>query len=182
MLLIGVHLEVRPVHEKLLYLLVEVRVCVEGSKELVALDDGYREWTDSWVDLLPDGRSRGMTAAVRTRVTVDSDSGPRRGTRPRLPVSGAAWSSRQHARRTNRINQKRRSPKPTTTKGLDKISSNAAPIAPSSADTPTTNYGCSTNRRRPDGPGTSGYIAFEFVCGTPGRTMLKDNKSAQNAH
>jgi len=37
-----------------------------------------------------------------------------------------------------------------TSTGLLKISSNTAPIAPSSADTPTTSCCCSTNRRRPD--------------------------------
>jgi putative transposase len=36
----------------------------DGRKELVALTDGYRESTESWADLLPDARRRGMTAPV----------------------------------------------------------------------------------------------------------------------
>ena len=60
------NLKVRPVPEKLLYLLVEIRVRTDGNKEFVALADRYRELTDSRDDLLPHGRSRRMTAAVRT--------------------------------------------------------------------------------------------------------------------
>ena len=37
---------------------------LNGRKELVALTDGYRESTESWVDLLRDCHPRGMTAPV----------------------------------------------------------------------------------------------------------------------
>jgi len=37
---------------------------VDGSKELVALSDGYRESTGSWADLLRDCKRRGMRAPV----------------------------------------------------------------------------------------------------------------------
>jgi putative transposase len=47
-----------------LCLLVMIGVRADGRKELVALTDGYRESTESWVDLLRDCRRRGMTAPV----------------------------------------------------------------------------------------------------------------------
>jgi transposase-like protein len=45
-----------------LCLLVIVGVRPDGSKELVAVTDGHREDTQSWLDLLRDLRDRGMTA------------------------------------------------------------------------------------------------------------------------
>jgi transposase-like protein len=45
-----------------LCLLVIVGVRPDGTKELVAVTDGHREDTQSWLDLLRDLRDRGMTA------------------------------------------------------------------------------------------------------------------------
>jgi putative transposase len=45
-----------------LCLLVIVGVRPDGSKQLVAVTDGHREDTQSWLDLLRDLRDRGMTA------------------------------------------------------------------------------------------------------------------------
>jgi transposase-like protein len=59
----GVHLNVRLEEEKLC-LLVMVGVRVDGTKELVALAEGYRESTGSWADLLRDCARRGMRAPV----------------------------------------------------------------------------------------------------------------------
>jgi putative transposase len=59
----GVHLNVRLDEEKLC-LLVMIGVRVDGSKELVALADGFRESTQSWADLLRDCKRRGMRAPV----------------------------------------------------------------------------------------------------------------------
>jgi putative transposase len=59
----GIHLKVRLEQQKLC-LLVMIGVRADGRKELVALTDGYRESTESWVDLLRDCRRRGMTAPV----------------------------------------------------------------------------------------------------------------------
>jgi transposase-like protein len=59
----GIHLNVRLDEEKLC-LLVMIGVRVDGTKELVALTDGYREATESWADLLRDCRRRGMRAPV----------------------------------------------------------------------------------------------------------------------
>jgi transposase-like protein len=59
----GVHLNVRLEEEKLC-LLVMIGVRVDGTKELVALAEGYRESTGSWADLLRDCKRRGMRAPV----------------------------------------------------------------------------------------------------------------------
>jgi len=37
---------------------------LDGTKELVALADGYRESTESWVEFLRDLKRRGMRAPV----------------------------------------------------------------------------------------------------------------------
>jgi transposase-like protein len=59
----GIHLNVRLEEEKLC-LLVMIGVRVDGTKQLVALTDGYREATESWADLLRDCKRRGMRAPV----------------------------------------------------------------------------------------------------------------------
>lgn len=48
-----------------LCLLVTIGVRSDGRKELVALNDGYRESTESWADLLCGCRRRAMAAPVR---------------------------------------------------------------------------------------------------------------------
>lgn len=47
-----------------LCLLVLVGVRSDGTKELIAVEDGYRESADSWADLLRDLRDRGMAEPV----------------------------------------------------------------------------------------------------------------------
>lgn len=59
----GVHLKVRLEQDKVC-LLVMIGVRADGKKELVALDDGHRESTESWADLLRDCKRRGMRAPV----------------------------------------------------------------------------------------------------------------------
>jgi len=59
----GVHFNVRLEEERLCCLVI-VGVRVDGTKELVAITDGYRESTESWADLLRDLRRRGMRAPV----------------------------------------------------------------------------------------------------------------------
>jgi putative transposase len=41
-----------------------IGVRADGTKELVALADGFRESTESWADPLRSCRQRGMTAPV----------------------------------------------------------------------------------------------------------------------
>src|SRR3954463_12697918 len=59
----GVHFNVR-LEEDRLCCLVIVGARGEGTKELVAISDGYRESTESWADLLRSLRRRGMRAPV----------------------------------------------------------------------------------------------------------------------
>jgi putative transposase len=58
-----IHLKVRLEQDKVC-LLVTVGVRADGTKELVALDDGHRESTESWADLLRSCKRRGMRAPV----------------------------------------------------------------------------------------------------------------------
>jgi transposase-like protein len=59
----GIHVNIRLEEEKLC-LLVLLGVRVDGTKELIALTDGYRESTESWADLMRDCKRRGMRAPV----------------------------------------------------------------------------------------------------------------------
>ena len=59
----GIHVKVRLEQDKVC-LLVMIGVRADGTKELVALADGFRESADSWADLLRDCKRRGMQAPV----------------------------------------------------------------------------------------------------------------------
>ena len=59
----GVHLKVRLDQAKAC-VLVMIGVRADGSKELIALDEGYRESSESWANLLRDAARRGMHAPV----------------------------------------------------------------------------------------------------------------------
>lgn len=59
----GVHFNIR-LEEDRLCCLVIVGVRPDGTKELVALADGYRESTDSWAEVLRGLRDRGLQAPV----------------------------------------------------------------------------------------------------------------------
>jgi putative transposase len=59
----GIHLKVRLEQHKVC-LLVMIGVRADGTKELVAVADGFRESTESWAGLLRSCRRRGMTAPV----------------------------------------------------------------------------------------------------------------------
>jgi transposase-like protein len=59
----GIHLKVRLEQDKVC-LLVMIGVRADGTKELVALADGFRESSESWADLLRDCKRRGMRAPV----------------------------------------------------------------------------------------------------------------------
>lgn len=60
----GIHFSVRLGEDDRLCVLVMVGVRTDGTKELIALADGYRESTDSWAELLRDAKRRGMRAPV----------------------------------------------------------------------------------------------------------------------
>ncbi len=59
----GIHLKVRLEQDKVC-LLVMIGVRADGTKELIALDDGHRESTESSLDLLRGCKRRGMAAPV----------------------------------------------------------------------------------------------------------------------
>jgi transposase-like protein len=59
----GVHFRIR-LEEDRLCCLVLIGVKADGTKELLACADGYRESTDSWADVLRDLKNRGMSAPV----------------------------------------------------------------------------------------------------------------------
>ncbi|MET4647368.1 transposase-like protein [Streptomyces atratus] len=59
----GIYLNVR-LEEAKACVLVLVGVRADGSKELVALKDGYRESAESWADVMRDCARRGMRAPV----------------------------------------------------------------------------------------------------------------------
>src|SRR5665811_2198042 len=59
----GIHVKVRLEQDKIC-LLVMIGVRVDGTKELIALADGFRESSESWADLLRDCKRRGMRAPV----------------------------------------------------------------------------------------------------------------------
>jgi transposase-like protein len=58
----GVYFNVRLGEDKQLACLVLVGVLPDGTKEVIALEDGYRESTESWLSLLRDLEKRGMPA------------------------------------------------------------------------------------------------------------------------
>jgi len=60
----GIHVKVRLGEDRKLCLLVIVGVRADGTKELVACSDGYRESTLSWSEVLNDLKRRGMRAPV----------------------------------------------------------------------------------------------------------------------
>ena len=59
----GIHFRIR-LEEDRLCCLVIVGVKADGTKELLACGDGYRESTESWAEVLRDLRDRGMTSPV----------------------------------------------------------------------------------------------------------------------
>ncbi len=60
----GIHTKVRLGGDGRLCCLVVVGARVDGTKELVAIGDGYRESEESWASLLRDLKRRGMRAPV----------------------------------------------------------------------------------------------------------------------
>jgi transposase-like protein len=59
----GIHLRIR-LREAKSCVLVLMGVHTDGTKELIAMSDGYRQSADSWADLLRDCQRRGMRAPV----------------------------------------------------------------------------------------------------------------------
>jgi len=81
----GIHFRIR-LEEDRLCCLVIVGVRPDGTKELVALADGYRESAESWKELLRDLRRRGLVAPVLA--TGDGALGLWAGLREVYPPTG----------------------------------------------------------------------------------------------
>ena len=60
----GVNVKIRLGEDKKLCLLVIIGVTLEGKKELIAVEPGYRESEESWSILLRDLKSRGLEAPL----------------------------------------------------------------------------------------------------------------------
>ncbi len=58
----GVHMSVRLGEDDRLCLLVAIGVREDGAKELLAVEDGYRESTESWAIVMRELKDRGMSA------------------------------------------------------------------------------------------------------------------------
>ena len=87
----GIHLKVRLEQDKVC-LLVMIGVRADGTKDLIGLDDGHRESTESWADLLRGCKRRGTAAPV-------------------LAVGDGAlgfWAGRQRAQRAPEVGPARR--------------------------------------------------------------------------
>jgi putative transposase len=56
----GIHVSVRLGEDDRLCLLVVIGVREDGTKELVAVEDGYRESTESWASVMRDLKERGL--------------------------------------------------------------------------------------------------------------------------
>lgn len=61
----GIHTKVRLGTDERLCCLVMIGTKLDGTKEIVALGDGYRESSESWAELLRDLKKRGMRAPGR---------------------------------------------------------------------------------------------------------------------
>ncbi|MDQ3320471.1 MAG: IS256 family transposase [Actinomycetota bacterium] len=82
----GVHVSVRLGEDDRLCLLVVIGVREDGVKELLAVEDGYRESTDSWAAVLRDLRDRGL--GEPRLVTGDGALGAWAALRDVLPGAG----------------------------------------------------------------------------------------------
>jgi putative transposase len=121
----GVHFNIRLGEDRRLCCLVVVGVRLDGTKELIAISDGYRESTQSWGELLRDCKRRGMVAPVLAtgdgalgfwgalsevfpETRHSAGLGPQDGEPARLPAHlGAAGSQAGHLRDHQRREQRR---------------------------------------------------------------------------
>ena len=72
-------------------------VRADGTRELIALDDGHRESTESWLDLLCRCKRRSIAAPVLAVGDVSCGSGPRSARCAPRPASSGAGGTRSAA-------------------------------------------------------------------------------------
>jgi putative transposase len=82
----GIHMSIRLGEDDRLCLLVVIGVREDGEKELLAVEDGYRESSDSWAAVLRDLKERGLN--VPKLVTGDGALGAWAALRDVLPDAG----------------------------------------------------------------------------------------------
>ncbi len=82
----GIHMTIRLGEDDRLCLLVVIGVREDGEKELLAIEDGYRESSDSWAAVLRDLKTRGMN--VPKLVTGDGALGAWAALRDVFPHAG----------------------------------------------------------------------------------------------
>jgi transposase-like protein len=98
----GIHFRIR-LEEDRLCALVMIGVRPDGTKELIAIEDGYRESAESWASVLRDLASRGMRAPGSLLVTAHSASGRRYPTcGPRPASKGAGCTGSQTSSTSSR--------------------------------------------------------------------------------
>jgi transposase-like protein len=122
----GIHTRVRLGSDEHLCCLVMIGARLDGRKELVALQDGYRESEESWAELLRDLKKRGMRAPVLAigdgalgflgrgegRFPADALAtglGPQDLQRPRRPTEERAWEGQEGDPRDHRGRKQGRS-------------------------------------------------------------------------
>ena len=88
----GIHFKVRLEQDKVC-LLVMIGVRADGTKELVALADGFRESTESWADLLRPAAAAGWPPRCWPSATGRSGSGRRSARCSPPPASNVAGST-----------------------------------------------------------------------------------------
>jgi hypothetical protein len=147
----GVHFRVR-LEEDRLCTLVTIGVRADGTKELVAEEDGYREGTESWATVLRDLKRRGIRSPRRRRQQRARLLGRRRervirdarAARLGAPISERAPQAPEAAGAQNQIGATRswrrrraRRPKPASTR--------SPPSTTRSIRTPS--HRCVANRR-----------------------------------
>jgi putative transposase len=82
----GIHMSIRLGEDDRLCLLVVIGVREDGEKELLAVEDGYRESSDSWAAVLRDLKTRGLN--VPKLVTGDGALGAWAALRDVFPAAG----------------------------------------------------------------------------------------------
>jgi hypothetical protein len=89
----GIHVQVRLGEDPKVCLLIVIGVREDGVKELLAVEDGYRESTESWAACSAISSAAGSTSPASSSVTAHSGLGRRSGTCSPAPVSNALGST-----------------------------------------------------------------------------------------
>ena len=91
----GIHVSVRLGEDPKVCLLIVIGVREDGEKELLAVEDGYRESTESWAGVFRDMKRRGLNEPASSSATARSARGPRCATSTPARASSAAGSTRR---------------------------------------------------------------------------------------